>query len=118
MATVGCVLEAHHRLDESVEPMEIPDLNTDEGRRKMKEWGELHDRAHIVTLHLTEDQANRIRDRLWPDQALLGATCGRGFSIETPEQVAAVNDVLKPDIFINFSQQHIWMLQTWPDVVD
>jgi hypothetical protein len=101
-----------------VEFAELPDLNTQEGRRKMQEWGELYDRASIVSLRLTEDQAMRIRDQLWPDQALLGATCGRGFSIETAEQVAAVNDVLKPDIFINFSQQHIWMLQTWPGVGD
>ena len=102
MITVGCILQAHHRLPESVD---IGDLDTPEGIRKLKEWGDLHDKAHIVTLRLTEDQAERIRDRLWPDKALLGATCGGGFPIETPEQVAAVNEILKPGISINFSQE-------------
>lgn len=82
------------------------------------EWGKLHDETHIVTLILTEQQAERIRERLWPDDSLLGATSGRGFSIETPEQVAVVNEILKPEIFIQFSQKHKWMLQTWPEVHD
>jgi hypothetical protein len=115
MITAGCILQAHHKLPESVD---IGDFDTPEGRRKMKEWGELRDRARIVTISLTENQAEKIRDRLWPQEALLGATCGRGFSIETPEQVAAVNDILKPGIAIDYSQEHIWMLQTWPEIVD
>ncbi len=115
MIRVGCILQAHHRLPESVDS---GDLDTPEGIQRLKEWGELHDRAHIVTLRLTEGQAEKIRERLWPDEALLGATCGGGFSIETPEQVAAVNEILKPYIYITFSQEHKWMLQTWPEIVD
>ncbi len=98
--------------------MDTSDLDTPEGRRKLMEWGELHDRAQIITVTLTEEQAEKIRARLWPDEALLGATSGCGFSIDTPEQVAVVNEILKPEIFIRFSQEHIWMLQTWPEVVD
>lgn len=115
MITAGCILQAHHRLPESED---IGDLNTSDGRRKLMEWGKLHDRAQIVTFRLTEEQAERIRDRLWPDEGLLGATCGCGFSIETPEQVEVVNEILKPDIFIRFSQEHIWVLQTWPEFID
>ena len=115
MIIAGCILQAHHRLPA---PGDIGDLNTPSGRQELIEWAKLHDQSEIITLHLTEEQAEMIRGRLWPDETLLGATCGRGFSIETPEQVAVVNDILKPDICIRFSQEHIWMLQTWPEVVD
>src|SRR6266545_1036999 len=97
MITVGCILQAHHRLPESVD---IGDLDTPDGRRKLMEWGELHERAQIVAITLTPQQAERIRAGLWPDEAMLGATSGRGFSIDTPEQVAVVNDILKPEISI------------------
>jgi len=117
MITVGCILQAHHKLPESAELRDLSDLDTPEGKRKLREWGELHDKAHIVTFRLTEEQAESIRERLWPDEGLLGATSGRGFHIETPEQVAAINEILKPDISINFNEEHKWMLQTWPEVV-
>src|SRR5690349_18251166 len=115
MITAGCILQAHHRLPESTE---IGGLDTPESWQRLVEWGKLHDAAQIVTFRLTEEQAERIRERLWPDEALLGATCGRGFSIETSEAVEVVNEILKPNIFIKFSQEHVWMLQTWPEVID
>ena len=115
MIIAGCSLQAHHRLPESAD---TGDLDTPEGIQRMVAWGKLHDEAQIVTVRLTEAQAEKIRERLWPDEALLGATCGRGFSIETPEQVEIVNQILNPQIFIRFSQQHVWMLQTWPEVLN
>jgi hypothetical protein len=115
MITAGCILQAHHRLPKSED---IGDLNTPDGMQRLIEWGKLHDEAHIVTLRLTQEQAERIRERLWPDDSLLDFPGGRGFSIETPEQVEVVNEILHPEIFIKFSQEHIWMLQTWPEVHD
>ena len=109
---VGCMLEAHHRI---LETRDIGDLNTPEGRQQLMEWGKLHDEAHIATFYLSEEQAERIRERLWPNEGLLGATGGQVFLIETSEQVAAINEILQPEIFITFSQEHIWMLQTWPE---
>ncbi len=61
MIYVGCILEAHHRFPES---MDVGDLNTPEGKRKLMEWVELHDKAHIVSVRLTQEQAEKIRDRL------------------------------------------------------
>jgi hypothetical protein len=115
MIAMGCILEAHHRIPDSGE---IGDLKTPEGMQELIEWGKLHDQAHIATFRFSEEQAERIRERLWPTEALLGATCGRGFSIETPGQVAAINEILQPEIPIRFSQEHVWMLQTWPEVID
>ena len=112
MNTVGCVLQAHDMLHESVD---TGDFDSPEGLRKLMESEELYRRARIVTVTLTEEQAEKIRARLWPDERLLGATCGRGFSIDTAEQVAAINDILKPEISIEFSPDHKWMLQTWPE---
>jgi len=71
MFGVGCILEAHHRIPETEEAI---DLSTSEGMQKLMEWGELHKRAHIATFHLSEEQAERIRKRLWPNESLLGAT--------------------------------------------
>jgi hypothetical protein len=114
MITAGCILQAHHRLPESED---VGDLATPEGMQRLVEWGKLHDRAQIVTVRVTEQQAEQIRERLWPDEALLGATSGRGFSIDTPEQVAVINEILRPDVHIRFSAEHVWMLQTWPEVI-
>lgn len=98
--SVGCILEAHYRISDLGE---IGDLNTPEGMQELLERGKQHDQAHIATFRLSEEQAERIRKRLWPNETLLGATCGRGFPIETPEQVAAVNEILQPAISITFS---------------
>jgi hypothetical protein len=111
---VGCILDAHHK---TREPGDIGDLNTPKGREKLIDWGKLHDQAHIVTVSLTEEQAERIRDRLWPGQPLLGATSGCAFFIETPEQVGAINEILQPAISIGFNPSHVWTLQTWPEIV-
>jgi len=110
MITACCILEAHHKLPE----LDEIDLDSPEGTQKLTEWSKLHELAHIVTLRLTEEQAERIRERLWPAATLLGATCGHGFSIETPEQVAVINEILRPDFRIQFDQRHDWMLQTFP----
>lgn len=112
MITVGCILETHHRIPDLGE---IGDLNTPEGMQELLERGKQLDQAHIASFRLSKEQAERICKRLWPNETLLGATCGRGFPIETPEQVAVVNEILQPAISINFSQQHKWMLQTWPE---
>jgi hypothetical protein len=114
MITVGCILEAHHRIPESED---IGDIGTPDGMQKLMEWGKRYEQAHIATFRLSEEQAERIRERLWPDEALLGATSGRGFSIDTSEQVEIINEILKPDIHIRFSPEHVWMLQTWPEVI-
>jgi hypothetical protein len=115
MIIAGCILQAHHRLPESTD---IGDLDTPDGLQRLEVWGKLHDEAQIVTFRLTEEQAGKIRDRLWPKEGLLGATSGRGFPIETAEQVAVINEILQPEISIRFSQEHVWMLQTWPEVID
>ena len=100
------------------EPGDIGDLYTPDGMQTIIEWSNLHTRARIVTFRLTKEQAERICDRLWPNESLLGATCGKGFRIETPEQVAAINEILQPEISIGFNQEHVWMLQTWPGAIE
>lgn len=115
MITVGCILQAHHRLPKSTD---VINFETPQGRRMIQDRFEARDRARIVTLLLSAIQAEKIRVRLWPDEDLLGATGRRGFSIETPEQVAVVNEILMPQISIDFSLEHIWMLQTWLETVN
>jgi len=109
MTTVGCVLEAHHKIGEQG----AVNLDTPAGRQQLIEWGNAHQRARIVSFQLTQKEAEMIRDRLWPDENLLGATSGKGFAIETAEEVGVINEILGPRIHIQHSQEHEWRLQTW-----
>jgi hypothetical protein len=113
MATnVGCILQAHHKFPD----LPFPDQpwDTPEVIERFNEITRSHDEAHIVTFIISEAQAWDIVQRLWPDEGLLGATSGRGFSIDTADQASVVNEVLAPDIHIRVSDMHNWRLQTWP----
>jgi hypothetical protein len=113
---VGCVLQAHHQLPrcDDDEPIDSP-----KALEQLQKWREEYRKAHIVTIEITEAQAEAIVRRLWPGKGLLGATCGKGFLIESAEQASVVNEMLKPAVSINFNfEKHKWMLQTWPDVLD
>ena len=112
----GCILQAYHKHDDLPWPDEPWD--SPEAIEKFREMNKVRDEAHIVTLSISETQAQKIVDRLWPNEQLLGATCGQGFSIETADQASTVNEVLTPDIQISVSDKHTWMLQTWPILVD
>jgi len=114
----ACCLEAHHRLPDAYanEPL---DLDSPEGLARLKESSDQIYQAQIAFFRLSETQAQKIVDRLWPGQSLLGATCGQGFSITTADQIAVINEVLAPDIAICFKpDKHVWMLQTWPERAD
>ena len=96
------------------EPLESP-----EALERLKQRGEEIAKARIVSLRISETQAGRIVGKLWPNEPLLGATCGRGFLIDTAEQAAVVNEVLAPGVQISFHRaKHTWFIQTWPEVVD
>jgi hypothetical protein len=117
MIKAGCLLEAYHKFPES--PFRDEPLDSPEALQRLKELGDQIDRARIVAFHISEAQAQRIVDRLWPNEGLLGATCGRGFPIETADQVSVVNEVIAPHLRIWFNgDKHTWFLQTWPEVVD
>jgi hypothetical protein len=116
---IGCILQAHHKLPESPDDNETIDWGSPESLERLKKSSDEHDKARIVTIDITEAQAKAIVHRLWPGEGLMGATCGRGFLIESAEQASVVNEVLKPAVSINFNfEKHKWMLQTWPAVVD
>ncbi len=113
MITVGCMLQAYHTPPDSPsdsEPLDSPGAL----RRLIERSGEI-DTSRIVNLYLSQETAQKIVCRLWPGESLLGATCGRGFPIETAEQVAIINEILAPDLSIFLSQKHEWLLQTWPE---
>ena len=112
----GCILQAYHKYDELPWPDKPWDMP--EAIEKFKESIKLRDEAHIVTFIISETQARKIVNRLWPNEEFLGATGGQGFFIKTADQVSAVNEVLTSDIQISVSDKHTWMLQTWPVLVD
>lgn len=114
---VGCILQAHHKLPDS--PYDNEPLDSPESFERLKKSSDEIYAACIVTIDITEEQARAIVGRLWPGESLMGATCGRGFLIESAEQASVVNDVLKPAVSIRFNpEKHKWMIQTWPEVVD
>src|SRR5580704_4191295 len=113
MTKVGCILQASHRLPAS--PHANEPLDSPEAFQRLKESSDRIDKTRIVTLHISEPQALEIVSRLWPGESLLGATCGRGFSIDTAEQAAIVNQILAPEASIFFGPDHEWTLQTWPE---
>jgi hypothetical protein len=117
MIKAGCLLEAYHKFPEF--PFRDEPLDSPGALERLKEQSDEIDRARIVAFHISEAQAQRIVGRLWPNEGLLGATCGKGFRIETADQVAAVNEVIAPDLRIWFNEEkHTWFLQTWPEVVE
>jgi hypothetical protein len=114
MIRAACCLQAHHKvtdLEGQVEPFASP-----EDFEKVVQWGERHQNALIVSFRISERQGEEIVKRLKLGKSLLGATCGRGFSINTAEEIAIVNEILAPDICIGLdNQKHKWMLQSWPE---
>lgn len=109
-------LEVLHKLPEfpTYERLDSP-----EALASLQETSNQIDKARIADISLSEAQAQKIVGRLWPTESLLGATCGRPFFIETAEQASVVNEILAPEIWIQFNQdKHRWILQTWPEVVD
>ncbi len=95
---------------------EIKPFDNPRDWEKLNRWSKQHQEALIVSFLLSEDQGHAIVKRLWPGESLLGATCGKGFAISTAEEVAAINEILAPDIRIGLDQEkHEWMLQTWPE---
>jgi hypothetical protein len=117
MIRAACVLEAHHRLSESScdnEPLDSP-----QAFERLKERSDEICKALIVTIDISEAHTRTIVNRLWPNEGLLGATCGRGFLIESEDQASVVNEILAPDIHIKFNlEKHKWMIQTWPEVYE
>jgi len=110
MIKAACILQAHHRLPGS--SFDNEPLNSPQAFERLKEWSDEHGKALIVTIDISEEQASRIVDRLWPREGLLGATCGQGFLIENEDQASVVNEILAPDIHINFNlDKHKWMIQ-------
>jgi hypothetical protein len=112
MIKAGCMLQADHELPEFIA---AGTLDSPASLQWLEANRDKIDKARIIRFQISEVQARKIVKRLWPGEGLLGATCGRGFSIETPEQVAIINEILAPDISIFFSENHKWMLQTWPE---
>ena len=109
-------MEVYHRLPES--PYDNEALDSPEALERLKQRGEEIAKARIASLRISEAQARRIVGRLWPKEPLLGATCGRGFSIDTAQQVEVVNEVLAPGVKISFDKEkHKWFIQTWPEEV-
>jgi hypothetical protein len=113
MTKVGCCLVAAHRIPEGP-PWDWP-LDTPEGLAKAKEDSDRYDRARIVIIYISVTQAVKIIRRLWPKESLLGATCGQTFRIETANEVSVINEILAPKVWINSSEDHKWLLHTWPE---
>jgi hypothetical protein len=86
MSKAGCILQAHHTWRKLLSDDEPLDLDTPQGRQRLKERSEKIEKACIVTIDISEAQARTIVERLWPGEMLLGATSGRGFAIETEDQ--------------------------------
>jgi hypothetical protein len=115
MIRAGCILQARHILPESPYDDNEP-LDSPQALQRLKERSDEVDEARIVTIDISEAQARTIIGRLWPREGLLGATCGRGFLIESEDQASVVNEILAPDVHINFNlKKHKWMIQTWPE---
>lgn len=114
MIKMGCILQAHHKLPPS--PFDNEPLDSPEAIELLEQRSQELDKSRIVTIAISEAQATAIVNRLWPDEGLSGATCGRGFEIENEAQASVVNEVLALRVSIEFNlEKHKWMIQTWPE---
>ena len=101
------MIQAYHKFPPDPEPFDYEQWKTRPNDT---------DTYRIATIYISEKQALKIVRRLWPNEGLLGATCGRAFRIDSAEKASVVNEVLAPYSSIDFNpEKHNWALQTWPE---
>jgi hypothetical protein len=67
----------------------------------------------IVSLTLSDEEAEQIIERLWPDEDLWRAPGGCSFELETQAQAQVVNEILKTRLVILNPGKHRWFIHVY-----